>query len=326
MSLPYTPVQFTTLGDAADDAQLIAATDMVGAAAATDVLLLAHGWNNDMKRAQDMFDQLSGHLAKLLSPSAGRILTIIGVLWPSIRWADKDNIAGGGASVLDPGTTLHAAISESVDDRQIAQKLHRAADNLEGSADARENFVAALRSILPAGSDGGEDPIPEAMADGDASELFTAVADAAWLDDDEDDWPVGMALENGSNGAARWFPDPTDARMTGAGLEELSPLIIARLLLNLTTYYTMRDRAGNVGARGIAAWPPGCSAWRPRSGSTWLVTHSAHGSWPVPRRRPARRSAPLPCCREPSAITDSQLTTSAPAGTACSAKPLPATI
>ena len=202
-SPPYAAIDFTTLGDASDDGQVAAAAAMASKAGATDVLVLTHGWNNDKKRAQAMFDRLSGHLPGFRSYSAGRTLAIVGVLWPSVRWADEDNIAGGGASVLGPGTALDAAISESVDDPQIAQELRQAAHHLDTSA-ARADFTAALGSILPVGSYRGEDPIPEALVAWDADELFAAVADAAWLDEDDDDWPTSAAGESEPIRAADW--------------------------------------------------------------------------------------------------------------------------
>ena len=105
--------------------------------------------------------------------------------------------------MLGHGTALDAAISESVDDPQIAQELRQAAHHLDTSA-ARADFTAALGSILPVGSYRGEDPIPEALVAWDADELFAAVADAAWLDEDDDDWPTSAAGESEPIRAADW--------------------------------------------------------------------------------------------------------------------------
>jgi pimeloyl-ACP methyl ester carboxylesterase len=256
MPLPYAEVQFTTKGDAADDTELIAAIDMACAAKATDVLVITHGWNNDMPKAREMFDKFKDHLDRMLGSSSGLTLAVIGVLWPSIRWADEEHIAGGGAFVDEPGVALHAAIDEIATDASvpspIAMKLHDAANRLE-RPDAREEFVTALRSLLPVERYRDEDPIPATLATGDANELFAAAAEA--LDEDEDEEADEEADTSAYDpiGAGGWFPEaPVTAPTVAAGLGQWSPKAIAYALLNLTTYYMMRDRALTVGEQGVA--------------------------------------------------------------------------
>ena len=249
MRLPYAAVEFTTSGEPADDQQVGAAVKMMRDKQATDVLLLAHGWNNDIPKAERLFERLVDRLAPELQPTT-RTVVVVGLLWPAVQWADDDDIAGGGVSIVDPRAALDAAIAESVEDPAAAAALRAAADQLETSAGGREAFVAALRPLLPADGDGGEDPVPEALAEGDAEALFAAAEEAEALADDDElfadaadaapQMPPGIAPDLLGVGAA-----------TGTGVNIKSALVDARRLLNVTTYYLMKDRAGKVGSRGV---------------------------------------------------------------------------
>lgn len=249
MELPYAAVEFTTKGEAADEQQAAAALATVKDAQATDVLLIAHGWNNDIPAAERLFERVIARLATE-AQLADRRLAVIGVLWPSVRWADDDDLAGGGVSVADPRQQLDLAINQAVDDPAVAAGLLAAADRLETTGDGQEDFVAALRPLLP-DADGGEDPLPQALAEGDAAALFAAAEEVelAGLDDEPDGAP-GDADADLPPGV---MPDLLGGPDTAAaGLSLRSPLVLARLLLNTSTYYTMKDRAGTVGSVGVA--------------------------------------------------------------------------
>lgn len=248
MRLPYAEVEFTSKGDLADQQQLTAAVTSVREAGATDVLLIAHGWNNDMPVARRLFEQLTASLADRLGDSAVKV-AVVGLLWPSVRWADEDDLAGGGASASDPRSALLAAIEESVEDPSVAAALRAATDDLEGSKHAQEAFVAALRDILPVDDGRDEEPVPEALAAGEAGSLFTAVEEVESASDDDSAFTAVADVPELPPGQA---PDLLAQEATEAtGFRLLSPLVLARRLLNVATYYTMKDRAGVVGARGV---------------------------------------------------------------------------
>jgi hypothetical protein len=249
--LRYAPVEFTTAGQP-DQGQLAAAADAAQAAGATDVLLIAHGWNNDIPAATRMFERLTDNLAELLpaAPPPARRVVVAGVLWPSVRWADEDEVAGGGASAGDPGQRLHDAIDEVVEDPAVAAELHAAADRLDSDPDARAAFLAGLRRLLPDPDPASEDPIPGPLTDGDPDEVFAATQEAmAGLDEDEE-----AEVAPSDEGPPGSFPDLLeDEQVGGAGLLDIlrDPVDAGRQLLNLTTYYTMKERAGTVGSRGL---------------------------------------------------------------------------
>ena len=101
MKLPYAAVEFTKDGQVADPDQVAAALAMLDRAQATDVLVLAHGWNNDIGAAERLYTHLTDNLADLIPAGSAARPAVIGILWPSVRWADEDQIAGGGVSVGD---------------------------------------------------------------------------------------------------------------------------------------------------------------------------------------------------------------------------------
>src|ERR1035438_4638991 len=56
----------------------------------SDVVVLSHGWNNDMDEARTLYRAFLGCLEPLLpAEKAGKVIAI-GVLWPSKKFADQD--------------------------------------------------------------------------------------------------------------------------------------------------------------------------------------------------------------------------------------------
>jgi pimeloyl-ACP methyl ester carboxylesterase len=257
MQWPYAPVEFTKRGAVADDPQVERALSLVrarGGAAPTDVLLIAHGWNNDIADAQRLFTELTDNVASLArTRAADRRWAVVGLLWPAVKWADDDQVAGGGLSAAGELPVLLDAITERVEDPAVAAELRQLAGELDSSRQARDQFLARLRELLPADPEvGDDDPVPPALRQADTDEVFTQAHEAELAVEAADE-PTGP-------------PDPVElppglqpdflgtAGSAAAGLSwsDLDPKRIARRLLNLTTYYTMKSRAGDVGTRGVA--------------------------------------------------------------------------
>lgn len=231
MEYPYAEVEVRSDGSLHDPAQLAAAVAMVRDSGATDVLVMVHGWNNDMVAARRLYEQLAASMGAVESSVPafrGRRLAVIGILWPSVRWAEEGTIAGGGAGALDPVGALAADIPALVGDPVVGERLAQLVPLLETTPEAREEYLALLRELLPApGGADDEDPPPTALTQGSTDEVFEAARGSGGL--------LGAPAEGGA-----------------AGLGLSGFLRAARNLLNLTTYYTMKDRAGKVGAGGIA--------------------------------------------------------------------------
>lgn len=230
MRHPYAEVELTSDGSIHDPAQLAAAIDMVKASDPTDVVFLVHGWNNDMPAARALYEKLDARLADVtpnVPGAAQRKLAVIGILWPSVKWADDDQIAGGGAGVGDPEAALAADIATRVTDPEVRAQLVALVPELQSSPTARAEYLQLLRSLIPETGAADDDPPPPSLTEGDTAEVFDAARTSGGL--------TGAPATGG-----------------GAGLDIGGILRAARNLLNLTTYYTMKDRAATVGRGGIA--------------------------------------------------------------------------
>ncbi len=126
---------------------------------------------------------------------------------------------------------LIAAIRTRVIDPGIADRLEELVPTLETSEESRAAFLEELRELLPTLPDDEEAP-PDTLTEGDVEETFNKAGEGD--DDLEGAEPVGGG---------------------GAGIGDFGRSILrrARSLLNLTTYYTMKDRAQKVGETGVTA-------------------------------------------------------------------------
>jgi hypothetical protein len=278
MRLPYTPVEFTKSGEPADRAQFDAALTMIGTG--TDVIMVAAGWNNDMPAAERLFTRLTDGIDILMAgrPATGRALTVVGLQWPSKRWGvDPDDVAGHGAGLGDDITDLIGQIAMTVEDPAARTALARLVPRLETEAGARAEFLDILRGLLPApDAVADDDAMPGTLSDGSVPEVLDAVEQAQLAVDSRigatpvPPVPAG-ALPPGF--VADPLAEATSATGLGFHLGKLNPLQAMRQVLNTTTFYAMKERAGNVGARGVAALLAAVSAARPEA-RVHLAGHS----------------------------------------------------
>lgn len=199
----------------------------------TDLLVLAHGWNNDIGGARDLFAQLARSLREVVDGGhglpAGRRLAILGVVWPSRQFALPDQmrgVAAAGPSVTE--ADLLAALDglRAVFPRK-GPRLDAAATlvpRLTTKVDARREFVELVRGLLtPDALDGAEGP--------DA--LFTLPGEVVLEQLSAPDEP-GPFADAGLGGLL--------GGILGGGLN----------LLNYTTFYAMKERSAVVGSAGLA--------------------------------------------------------------------------
>src|ERR1051326_2810121 len=94
----YFEVQFTKDGAIFDRSQL--AQLLANVNNYSDVFVISHGWNNDEADARALYNNLTRQLAAAMPrfPLPGRTFAVLGVLWPSKKFADAELIPGGGAS------------------------------------------------------------------------------------------------------------------------------------------------------------------------------------------------------------------------------------
>ncbi len=245
MKLPYAEVEFDKTGALKHPEQVEAALTVARDEEATDVLVLSHGWQNTPDQARRMYEKLIDSMVSVqprVETAGDRNLMVLGVIWPSIQWA-PDESSGAGASVNGEAEALLAEIAERIDDPDTALKLQGLVPRLDASPAAQQEFVELLRETLPGSTEGEDETAFEALK----TQSPHAVLDAARARDDN----AAPAAAGGATDIDLMNPGPVGIG-GGAGLFD-SIIGAARGLVNVATYYTMKERAGAVGKTGIAA-------------------------------------------------------------------------
>lgn len=217
----------------------------------SDVIVFSHGWNNDFDDAAAMYARFLREVETLAAAhplprtGTGFAPVFVGVIWPSI-WLSFD----GGPQIAG------AAPGEAVEDSAAAQAL---ADRLAalGSAEAVERLYALLALPRLDEAQARELAAIAAPAFGTVADDETATARTTSA---EDLFVMLRAMQRADVGAAApprsiddWgvaTPPAGDAvePQTAGLLSFLDP----RHVLRLFSVYQMKDRAGVVGAQGVA--------------------------------------------------------------------------
>jgi len=253
--IPYSTAEFDKEGKSLYQPTVPAGT--------TDLIVVSHGWNNDRDDAEALYTKLFRNFADVTANDPAikqRKIAIIGVIWPSKKFDEfmtqpvSKKIAGGSASagVEDKAASeaqMHAAIDlaaplfdDAGDDERIAA-LHRLVPNLDDDTDAQQEFVEKLRGLLdPDGSQADE----QSKDDGSAI-FFRAQADVIFsrASSPPETTAVVSAPESDSL-------DESVGSATGISSLFSGATHAVSNLLNLITYFEMKQRAGNVGKIGLA--------------------------------------------------------------------------
>ena len=277
--IPYVDAQFDKIGAIANPVTLPAGT--------TDVFVISHGWNNNAERARQLYGALFANFVAVAQPNdlAGRNLAIVGVIWPSKEFDELVAVSGVPAGA-EGAMGLRAADAGSrkvLEDKLDRMKEFftepaqvRALDeakallpDLEDKGTARREFVSKIRSLLDPAAANKEDASDSFFKD-DPNELMKN------LKVDEDDLDDEVAAPGG--GASLPLGVGTTARAPegAAGLKEIVSGFKAAALnvLNFTTYFEMKARAGTVGKNGVA---PLIDTLAPGVQRVHLIGHSFGG-------------------------------------------------
>jgi len=234
--LEYQEVQFTKDGAVFDRTELDAALAMA-AGGATDLFVLSHGWNNDMPEARHLYERLATFLCNALAErhDRARQFAVVGLLWPSKRFTEPASMPGGGASLGQTADPVIAPVREQLEGLlpdDVADTVTELLRDVEDSRTARNrlvNLVLEEWRRLPI----EPDEAPDGFLDSPPDDLLIAMAARPSLAE-LDGLPRVSSSEQG----------------TGLGLFTGRGIAGALNFLNVFTYYTMRHRAGVVGANG----------------------------------------------------------------------------
>jgi hypothetical protein len=218
----------------------------------TDLFVFAHGWNNDRGQARRLFRLFFEQVPPMLARGGGESglalrepsprVGILGVVWPSKRWADEPEptaaTAGGAAGLGD--AQAHArpqaapVLVEDLKDvfpgagrRATLDELARLLAERPGDPAALARFQALMAELAgePDAARASEDQGEQALVSDDPEEVFGRFADA-----------VPRPQEGGAAGFGDAF-----GRLWDGAKEALRQL----------TYFEMKKRAGVVGKEGL---------------------------------------------------------------------------
>lgn len=255
---PYFELQFNKDGSPAggnDVPGMIAALKQgMAQHAATDLFVISHGWNNNMDEARSLYRDLFARVAAVIPTTKfgrdGRKPAVVGILWPSKRFDDDALIPGdGGALALG---AAHPDLARKIDGLKGTFSAHDADEKLEQA-----------KALLPTLE---KNPVHR-MRFGQLMQdiIRGAAAEQPNVVQNEDNVRSALALHGDELLAAVSSPPPRTGPGVGsslpgvasagqaAGLGGIFSGIVdgVRNLLNFTTYYEMKNRAGIVGRGGV---------------------------------------------------------------------------
>jgi len=249
---PYFEVKFNERGEIEVPAQAEALKEHIRTGpAAAELIVLSHGWNNDMEEARRLYRGLLSELRAELT--AARVagtpadFSVLAVLWPSKKFADSNIVAGpaaGLASAISDADLIEQinVLQEAVDSPDARGNLDTAkalVPDLEDSPKAQAKFADLIRSVLPS-------PQQE-VTEEDTSQKFFSLDGRDLMDRLAKPASIDFAPRAAAEPEAR--TDGLSEQGGAAGLGEFFTGIksAARNLLNYSTYYLMKERAGTVG-------------------------------------------------------------------------------
>jgi hypothetical protein len=250
--LPFFPLEITKDGQIfspSQQAAIEAAAGNSGTGKLTDLFVISHGWNNDMAEARDLYDKLFANITALMpghASLANRKFAVVGVFWPSKKFADSELIPSGGAASLDDdGGPSSSAIQQKleslkgtfdVDDKALLDQAKALVVGIEDSPAKQEAFVKIVRSLLPNTPSDSADDASDKFFTETPGELFRVLSAPSFAPPPSGDG-VGSSLDMDEQaGGAASIGD------FFSGIKAA-----AWRLLNYATYYQMKERAGVVG-------------------------------------------------------------------------------
>jgi hypothetical protein len=302
---PYFTIEFDTEGALVDAAQAGEAKSFITSTAAgvTDVIAISHGWNNNMDEAKHLYDAFFRNFkaqldqGAIMSPTA-RTFAVLGVLWPSKKFEDADLIAGGAASLGPIGLAGGvgggaAATGPNGSPGPSDEHLRELADDLKAylNSPAANAKLDAAKALIPKLQNSVADQAKfvelvrssveaKAASPDDASDqFFTRPAIDVMTDLSKPLFTMpAPGVGGGAAGGIVGGPGGAAGGSAGGAAGFIGNFFGgikngAKNVLNLTTYYAMKTRAGTVGTNGLSPMLRELKAGKPAL-KIHLVGHS----------------------------------------------------
>ena len=240
---PYWELTFDADGDAdgGERDRLLAEVTQRGI---RDLIVFAHGWNNDRPGATRLYSEFFAPIPAL-APKAR--LGYVGVVWPSMRFADEpipdfDPTAVASAAAAPAGPVLdkrtrHALLEVFPGRATVVEQIARLLDQRPDEGASLEEFGRLVRLLVEVRPQGPQtafaaDTLAEGVPEGDPQMLFGDTATACG------EFAQALALSASPDGTETSFAMP---RLWDGAHE----------LLRQAAYFAMKRRAGTIGERGL---------------------------------------------------------------------------
>ena len=231
----------------------------------TEVIVMSHGWNNNQADAESLYQGLFTNFAATGGMPQGGKAAIIGVLWPSKRFdelvaASAAGNGGGGAASIGSKANKEsdAMLVRKLDEmksffttdkqKKTLDELKALVPELQDKKSAQRQFVEKVRSLLDPSAANDEDA-SNAFFEDDGAEIMERLEIA---EEDFDDTITGDAAGAASLPLGVGVVKPATGGAAGIFGFLSKAKAAAMNVLNFTTYYEMKARAGKVGANGVA--------------------------------------------------------------------------
>lgn len=232
-------LEFNKDGDLVQPQQVDAIKGALSGAGVTDVVVISHGWNNNIAEARSLYTRFF----QTLTPQDLANAVVVGIFWPSKKFTDEELIPGGAAGL---GGAEDVAVTGGLEDLKAAFLDDAASQELDSLKELvpllddeaiRQQFVHRLGALLeahtsPNAPEDGREPL--STTEKDVLKLFGA--------------PVLGPIDPNAGGAAGF-----GGAGGGAGFGEFFEnfKVAAQRLINFTTYWIMKGRAGKIGANSL---------------------------------------------------------------------------
>jgi hypothetical protein len=254
---PNFEIEFTKDGAVHDPNATRQVLDFLAQGTVTDLFIISHGWNNDIAEARDLYRRFFVAVRAIVDGNfvAGinaRKFTVLGILWPSKKFAEAELIPSGAAAAGSPVTDSFLlkqlndlkGVFDKPDADAVLEQAKLLVPQLENSPKAQRAFADLIRS-LPDKQRGDPEDASDRFFKPTGDEIMNRLSK-----------PVFVAPRpSGTTGGAAGLGSPASAAGGAAGIGRVfSGVRSAALnLLNFTTYYQMKERAGLVGSTGVNA-------------------------------------------------------------------------
>jgi len=233
----------------------------------TDLFVISHGWNNDADAARTLYRNFFENFVAVAQPNdlPGRSFVILGVIWPSKKFDElvaASGPPGGAEGSASVKTGANKASDELLEEKLEGMKefftepaqqktldeARALLPDIEDKGSARQEFVNKIRSLLDPTAANSEDASDTFFKD-DGDELMTNLK----VDEDDLDREVAGDGEGSASlplGVGTVHPPEGGAAGLATFLAGFKAA--AMNVLNFTTYFEMKARAGTVGKNGVA--------------------------------------------------------------------------